>query len=116
MSVRHMGMAEWQRECAATLKAAPEGEDSAVTLQGLMGPSPGGAAAVLGITRQRVHQLILVGQLDAVYVWDDHKSRRGGARPAMVMLSEVSMERWRKSKPGEQALLPLVKPRRRVRA
>ena len=39
----------------------------------LRGPSPGGAATQLGISRQRVHQLIKEGKLAAVGVYDGRK-------------------------------------------
>ena len=116
MSVRHLGMREWQLECAATLKTAPANAEPLAVLRELMGWSPGGAAGVLGISRQRVHQLVAAGQLDAVYVWEERKPKGAGARPSMIMILEPSMELWRKSKPGEQCLLPIGKVRRRFRA
>lgn len=41
----------------------------------LNGPSPGGAAAELETSRQRIHYLIKNGYLDAVYIYDGRELR-----------------------------------------
>jgi len=115
MAVRKMTMRQWQRECFATLQADSSGRQAWDILGDLGGPSPGGAAIELCISRQRVHQLIDQGKLDAIYIIDDPKVRKLQT-PHLVMITERSMDRWLKSKPGEQRQLPLVKSRARVRA
>jgi hypothetical protein len=55
----------------------------------LLGWSPGGAAAELGISRQSVHKAIRRGDLDAVRVTDD----RG--RLSMFMIPDESLQAFK---------------------
>lgn len=57
-------------------------------VQDLSGPSPGGAATELGITRQGVHYAIHAGKLDALAVYD-------GARLSHYTISEASLARYK---------------------
>ena len=60
------------------------------------GPSPGGAAAELKTSRQRIHYLIDHDYLDAVYVYDGWSVR-------LIMVTFESIERFKKNpspKPG----------------
>lgn len=100
---------DWQEACARALENLPEGGSLGDVLDELGGPSPGGAAADLGISRARVYQLIEAGRLDAVYLKDKPKSR-----PHVVMVTVASMGRYRRSKPGVQQPLQFVRPGRRV--
>ena len=54
----------------------------------LNGPSPGGVAAILGISRQAVHKAVHRGDLDAVIVYN-------GARLQMFMITEDSIEAFK---------------------
>lgn len=64
MAVRKMQIDAWEQ--------AVDAEDP--TLPNLSrGPSPGGAAAELGISRQAVHKAIRSGQLDALAVYKGRK-------------------------------------------
>lgn len=57
MAERTISMSKWVREAE---RLATEGRPFRMN-----GPSPGGAAAELGITRQAVHKAIKEGRLDA---------------------------------------------------
>jgi hypothetical protein len=108
MAVRDMLMHEWQIECS---RAAGElsDQEARAALAHLGGPSPGGAAAELGLTRQRIHQLVNEGKLDMIRLRD-----RPRARPHVWMITEASLTRFRKSKPGTQLDLLHVKRGGRV--
>lgn len=56
--------------------------------QDLSGPSPGGAAAELGISRQAVHAAIRRGTLDALAVYD-------GMQLSHYTISQSSIQRYR---------------------
>jgi hypothetical protein len=90
-----MLMRDWQREIAG---GTPQ------TLDDFGGPSPGGAACELGVSRQRIHQLLKEGKLDAIYL-RDHL----GAVPNVVMITSTSIKRFLASKPGVQVALLFVK-------
>lgn len=68
-------------------------------VQNLSGPSPGGAASELGITRQAVHEAIRRGSLDAVAVYQ-------GAKLLHYTIPHASLEAY-KSKIRERALVTL---------
>lgn len=72
-----------------------------------MGSSPGGAAAELGVTRQRIWQLLKEGKLDLLLLADNKD-----AKVSAWIIPNASVERYRKSKPMEQADLLLSKPKR----
>src|SRR5690606_34859940 len=100
-----MTVREWQDLCAKL-----GSQDNWNQLRDdLGGPSPGGAAAELGVSRQRVHQLIEEGKLDVVELRETKWSR-----PHVIMVTETSLRRWRASRPGAQQDLPLtpIKPKR----
>lgn len=52
----------------------------------LLGPSPGGAAGQLGVSRQRVHTMIKTGKLDAISIL------RKGEGP-VIFVTERSLKR-----------------------
>jgi len=57
----------------------------------IKGPSPGGAASELGVTRQRIHDLIRRGKLDATAVYK-------GRKLLFYMVSDQSIERQKKAR------------------
>jgi len=57
----------------------------------ITGPSPGGAATELGVSRQRVHELIRQGRLDATAVYK-------GRKLLFYMVSQESIERQKKAR------------------
>lgn len=79
MSVKKMQLKEWQRLI--------EARDASVQ-DFSSGPSPGGAAAELGITRQGVHYLIGSGKLKALAVMD-------GRRLSHYTISESSLAAYK---------------------
>ena len=72
------------------------------------------AAKMLKVSKQRVYQLIHVGRLDALYIYDVHGDKPRG-NPLLVLVTVASVERFKASKPGEQQPLFVNKNRRRVR-
>lgn len=73
---------------------------------GLLGPSPGGAAASLDTSRQRIHYLIKKGYLDAVHIYE-------GRQLQAIMVTNESIKRFRENpnpKPGpkQKASIPEV--------
>ena len=54
------------------------------------GPSPGGAAAELGVSRQAVHRAVLRGTLDAWYVPTGHSGY-------FIYVTDESIKRYKKS-------------------
>jgi hypothetical protein len=61
----------------------------------LQGPSPGGAAAELDMSRQAVHRAIERGSLDAWYVYDGVVP--GLRRLRMINVTMESIERYKES-------------------
>lgn len=64
--------------------------------KGMRGPSPGGAAGELGITRQGVYSAVKRGSLDMLRV-----SEKGGGSPSLFITNK-SIERYKlnQGKPG----------------
>lgn len=56
-----------------------------------IGPSPGGAAGDLGVTRQRIHQLLCEGKLDGIEI-ADHRDRG-----VAVFVTTASIRRYQES-------------------
>lgn len=66
---------------------------------GLCGPSPGGAAGALGITRQAVHSAVKCGTLDLVRLTE----MTGKGKPRVCLyIPQTSIERYRlkQGRPG----------------
>jgi len=63
------------------------------------GPSPGGAAGDLGVSRQRIHQLLSQGKLNGIELVDDDGSFRA------FTVTKASIRRYQESdrKPGPKA-------------
>lgn len=78
MAVKKMQLSEWEKLTA--------GSDSHRAK--LLGDSPGGIAARLGISRQAVHDAINKGRLDAVAVYEGRTLR-------MYMIPEASLQAYR---------------------
>lgn len=78
MSHKRMPFELWVKRAAATY-GKPE-------FYKLNGPSPGGAAAALGFSRQRVYQLGHEGRLDILTVFDHDGSTR------FVMVTHESLQ------------------------
>lgn len=81
MAVRKMQLKDWQ---AATTGRKPH-------LAQLLGWSPGGAAAEAGVSRQRIHELIRKGKLEAIEV-------REGRQLVMYMIPDTSLRAWMKER------------------
>lgn len=82
MALRKIQLAVWQQLI--------EAEDP--TLQDFqLGPSPGGAAAELGISRQAVHQAIRRGDLDVLAVYE-------GRRLSHYTISQSSIARYKQQR------------------
>lgn len=77
MATKKMQLKDWQALTA----------ESELHRAKLLGWSPGGAAARAGVSRQRIHQLIRAGRLDAVEV-------RDGRSLVMYMIPDDSLEAW----------------------
>lgn len=88
--VRRMDRRDW----VAAMANATRAEEKE-----LNGPSPGGLAEVLGLSRQRVYQLLKEGKLEGVAVMD----AKFGLRAFYV--TESSIERYAMSnrRPGPKA-------------
>jgi hypothetical protein len=100
MAIIDMLLQDWQLASARAVEALPEPSNPARQLEalsGLGGPSPGGAAAELDLTRERIYQLVRLGRLDMVRIRD-----RKGAAPYIAMITHASIERFKRSKPGSQ--------------
>lgn len=78
--IRKIPVAQWSKLTEAAL-GKPAWKQ-------LNGPSPGGVAAILGISRQAVHKAVHRGDLDAVIVTDGGKLR-------MFMITEDSIEAFK---------------------
>ena len=104
MGIRRMTMREWGEHLANT-RAKPSDYSR------YMGLSPGGAAAALGYTRQRIWQFCKEGKLDMILLADEADSK-----VSAWIITDASIERLRKSKPMEQPDLLFGKPRRTKRA
>lgn len=78
MAVRKITVKEWNR--------LVEANDPSIA--DLSGPSPGGAAAELGISRQAVHKAIRRGALDALAVYE-------GKKLSHYTISVASIARYR---------------------
>lgn len=77
MTLRKMNFADWER-----LVHISEGQRAK-----LLGWSPGGAAAEIGISRQAIHEAIRRGTLDAVAVYE-------GKRLRMFMIPDESLRHY----------------------
>ena len=97
MSIRRMTYEEWAEALALT-HGKPD-------YAKFMGSSPGGAAVELGVTRQRVWQLLKEGKLDLLLLADNPK-----AKVSAWIIPHASVKRLLKSRPMEQADLLLSKP------
>ena len=76
-----------------------------------IGPSPGGAAGELGISRQRIHQLVDSGKLDMIKL-----SHAPDGEITAYMITDASIDRLRSTRAMEQPPLPLVNPKGKVRS
>lgn len=101
MAVRRMTYAAWREALDAT-HGKPEYDE-------LIGPSPGGAALDLKVSRQRVHQLLADGRLDMVVLAHTPKGKI-----TAYMVTDASIRRLLSTRAMEQPPLPLGKPRRTV--
>lgn len=61
-----------------------------------IGPSPGGAAAELEVSRQRVHQMIKEGKLDAVFVWEAGRD----SQATQIYVTDQSIRRVKRARDG----------------
>jgi hypothetical protein len=104
MAMRRLTFEQW-----GELLATSHGQPSEYSRW--MGSSPGGAAADLGVTRQRIWQLLKEGKLDLLMLADNRD-----AKVSAWLIPQGSIERYRKSKPMEQADLLLSKPKRKKAA
>jgi hypothetical protein len=76
-----------------------------------MGCSPGWAAEDLGVTRQRIWQMVREGKLDMLMMGDGD-----GTKPSCWIITEASLARYKKSKPGvQQDLLSSISKRKKGR-
>lgn len=100
MAMRRMTFEQWGERLATTHADPSE-------YSRWMGSSPGGTAADLGVTRQRIWQLLKEGKLDLLLLADNKDSK-----VSAWIIPSASIERYRKSKPMEQGDLPLSKPKR----
>lgn len=71
-----------------------------------MGASPGGAAAELGVTRQRVWQMVKEGKLDMLLLADNPK-----AKVSAWLITDASVQRLKLGKMHDQGNLLFGKPR-----
>jgi len=101
MGMRRMTIAAWGELLAQTHAQPSE-------YAKYMGCSPGGAAEALGCTRQRIWQLLKEGKLDLLLLADSKD-----AKVSAWIIPNASVDRYRKSKPMEQADLLSSKPKRR---
>lgn len=101
--LRKMSYDEWA-ELLAQTRGKPE-------YHRWMGWSPGGAAAALKVSRQRVWQMVKEGKLDMLMLADTPT-----AKPSAWLITTASLDRYAKSKPGVQQDLLLARPRRRKAA
>ena len=101
MAVRRMTYDEWGDAIAQT-HGKPEYHE-------LMGSSPGGAAMSLGVSRQRIHQLIDAGKLDVICLSDKPK-----AKPTSYLVTDASVSRLLSTRRMEQLPLTANKPKRRL--
>ena len=98
MAKRTMLLREWMLLCAEL-----GSQNRLEELDVIGGPSPGGAAAELEVSRQRIHQLIAEGKLDVIELRET-----AWALPHVVMITSASLRRWKSSRPGKQQELPLT--------
>lgn len=97
MAIREITLRAWQQDMRH--------------LEGDPHLSVASAAKLLNVSKQRVYQLIEVGRLDALYIYD----MRPQGNPLLVLVTMASVERFKASKPGQQQALFETKTRRRVR-
>jgi hypothetical protein len=98
-----MSYAQWQDLLVHSLETDPPQE----VVPEIAGMSPGGAAAFLGVSRQRVHQLMKAGKLDAITVWDNPRRRVG--LPQAIYISAKSLRAFQLARGGKQQQLPFGK-------
>lgn len=103
MAVRHMSYAQWYDLLIRSLETDSPHE----VVPEIAGMSPGGAAAFLGVSRQRVHQLMKAGKLDAITVWENPKRRTG--LPQAIYISARSLRAFQLARGGKQQELPFSK-------
>lgn len=80
MAIRKMNTKLWQKLTSESDAARAK----------LLGWSPGGAAAQLGISRQAIHKAIKRGDLDAVIVTNDRTGRL-----SMFMIPDDSLQAFK---------------------
>lgn len=96
--LRRMTYSEWAEELHQA-RGKPDWEN-------LMGKSPGGVAADLGVSRQRVWQLAKEGKLDMILLADDAK-----AKVTAWLITDRSVQGLLLSRMKEQGDLLFGKPR-----
>lgn len=69
------------------------GEDTAKVE--LHGPSPGGAAAMLNVSRQTIHEWIDIGLLDYVEVWQSRKFEAGVVPLASIRRLQDTIKKYK---------------------
>lgn len=104
MAMRRMTFEQWGERLATTHADPSE-------YSRWMGSSPGGAAADLGVTRQRIWQLVKEQKLDLLLLADNKDSK-----VSAWLIPQSSIDRYRKSKPMEQQDLLSSKPKRKKAA
>lgn len=88
----------------------------------LVGPTPRTAASILGVSRQRVYQLIKQGKLEVVELWDqpsdDPAESDLSSGPIAVMITRRSLRRFQNSdrRPGPKSAETSVRPAKVARA
>lgn len=96
--MQRMNYADWADNLART-----HGQPS---YKSWMGLSPGGAAAELGVTRQRIWQMVKEGKLDMLLLADNDK-----AKVSAWLITDASIQRLKLGKMSEQGDLLFGKPR-----
>lgn len=103
MATREMTYQDW--------KEALDASHGSRQFYEYIGPSPGGAAADFGISRQRIYQLVGDGKLDMIKIWHgpdaDHFSQ---------IVTDASIARLKSTRAMDQPPLPLGKPKGKVRS
>jgi hypothetical protein len=74
-----------------------------------MGLSPGGAAAALGVTRQRIWQLVKEGKLDMILLGDTDNDKT--SKVSSWLITDASIARLKLGKMSEQGDLLFGKPK-----
>lgn len=101
MARRRMTYDDWGAELART-RGGPEYAE-------FMGPSPGGAAAQLKVSRPFIHKLMLQGRLDAIYL-----RHRGEGRATAILITDASIARYKLSRASDQRGLPFPRVSRKT--